>query len=244
MHRTNPLQAVFLDVGGTLWPNAGPPPTPDAVERRAELRRDGIRSLWPELDQQAIDDFIDRLLAEPDLRMDGPIRQDVPGALERVASAFGLRCESGADPVLAALCIPALGSFEPFEGAAELLGLIAKRRWSAAVLSNAAIRNGALYARDFADMGWHVPGLLFLTSLDVGYRKPHPAMFQAALARLGVPSDAVVVIGDSERNDIEPARQLGMKAIRVAIEADLDHTVADATAKSLAEVARLLENWR
>ncbi len=175
--------------------------------------------------------------------MDGPIEQNARPAFEGILSELDLACEGGPDSVLEALCFPARGWIAPFDGAAELLAFIARRRWSAAVLSNAAVRSGTLYARDFANLRWGSDGLLFFSSVDIGYRKPHPTMFEAALASLRVFPQEVVMIGDSEGNDVEPAKRQGMRAIRVAIESELDATIADAGAKSLAEVAQILEGW-
>jgi FMN phosphatase YigB (HAD superfamily) len=66
-------------------------------------------------------------------------------------------------------------------------------------------------------------------------------MLEAALATAGVPPEACVIIGNSEARDIVPARELGMRAIRVAIEEPCPETTcADALACSLAEAASLL----
>ena len=48
-----------------------------------------------------------------------------------------------------------------------------------------------------------------------GRIKPHPSIFEAALAALGVDVDEAVMVGDSYRDDIAGARALGMRAILV-----------------------------
>ena len=48
-----------------------------------------------------------------------------------------------------------------------------------------------------------------------GRVKPHPTIFQAALARLGVEPEDTVMVGDSLAEDIEGARALGMRAILI-----------------------------
>ncbi len=50
-------------------------------------------------------------------------------------------------------------------------------------------------------------------SCDVGYMKPHAAIFQHALEALGVPPDETVMVGDSLRADVAGAQSLGMTAI-------------------------------
>jgi HAD superfamily hydrolase (TIGR01549 family) len=52
-----------------------------------------------------------------------------------------------------------------------------------------------------------------ISSSDHGLMKPHPSIFNAALALLGVaPADAVMV-GDSLKHDVEGALNVGMRAI-------------------------------
>ncbi len=46
--------------------------------------------------------------------------------------------------------------------------------------------------------------------------KPHPSIFEAALAHVGAAPAQAVMVGDSLTHDIEGARQLGMRAVLVA----------------------------
>ena len=46
-----------------------------------------------------------------------------------------------------------------------------------------------------------------------GKTKPHPTIFQAALARLGVAPEAAVMVGDSIEDDIDGAKAVGMRAV-------------------------------
>ena len=62
-------------------------------------------------------------------------------------------------------------------------------------------------------------------SLAHGRIKPHPSIFEAALAALGVAVDEAVMVGDSYRDDIEGARALGMRAILVDREGIYPHEV-------------------
>jgi putative hydrolase of the HAD superfamily len=50
----------------------------------------------------------------------------------------------------------------------------------------------------------------------VGAEKPDPAIFQAALDKLGATPEETVLIGDSLRRDREGARRMGMRFIWVA----------------------------
>lgn len=55
-----------------------------------------------------------------------------------------------------------------------------------------------------------------LSSLDHGYMKPHPSIFEAALRAVGAEPSEAVMVGDSLSHDVEGARRLGMRAILVA----------------------------
>lgn len=50
-----------------------------------------------------------------------------------------------------------------------------------------------------------------IESAVVGVRKPDPRIFQLGVVALGLPADEVLVVGDSLRKDILPARSLGCK---------------------------------
>ena len=76
------------------------------------------------------------------------------------------------------------------------------------------------------------------------FRKPHPAIFEAALTALDCPAAACAIVGDSEIKDIQPAVALGMRAIRVAIEEPPPVTsAADAVVTGLAEARSIVAEW-
>ncbi len=86
-----------------------------------------------------------------------------------------------------------------------------------------------------------------LSAADVGYLKPHPAIFEAALNCLGVQVDEAVFIGDNPEADIAGAQSVGLKAVlRVG------HPVSpmisgliipDGAINSLHELLPLLDSW-
>jgi HAD superfamily hydrolase (TIGR01662 family) len=55
-----------------------------------------------------------------------------------------------------------------------------------------------------------------ITSVEHGYMKPHPSIFEAALARARADRHEAVMVGDSVMHDIEGARRVGMRAVLVA----------------------------
>jgi HAD superfamily hydrolase (TIGR01662 family) len=54
-----------------------------------------------------------------------------------------------------------------------------------------------------------------ISSSDHGYMKPHPSIFEAALAEMGVSAAASVMVGDSIAHDIVGAQGVGMRGVLV-----------------------------
>lgn len=55
-----------------------------------------------------------------------------------------------------------------------------------------------------------------LSSLEHGYMKPHPSIFETALRAVNVEPGEAVMVGDSVSHDVEGARRLGMRGVLVA----------------------------
>lgn len=89
-----------------------------------------------------------------------------------------------------------------------------------------------------------------VVSASVGLRKPHPAIFRAALDHWQATPDRAVMIGDLLGADILGAHQLGMAGVWITRRADneqdkrlLCKVKPDATIASLAELPALLRGW-
>lgn len=52
-----------------------------------------------------------------------------------------------------------------------------------------------------------------VSSLELGFMKPHPHIFRAALEMAGVPATEAVMVGDSYAHDVVGAEQVGMRAV-------------------------------
>lgn len=79
-------------------------------------------------------------------------------------------------------------------------------------------------------------------SSEVGFRKPHPSFYRAARARLGLPSDRVLCVGDDEENDLRGPENAGLRGLLI----DRDGRAAAGlpTLPSLETVTRFLVNAR
>jgi putative hydrolase of the HAD superfamily len=61
------------------------------------------------------------------------------------------------------------------------------------------------------ELSWAVDALVI--SSEVGYRKPHPAFFQAVCERLSLAPQQVLCVGDDLENDVRGAQRAGLRAM-------------------------------
>jgi putative hydrolase of the HAD superfamily len=74
-------------------------------------------------------------------------------------------------------------------------------------------------------------------SAELGAAKPDPAIFRAALERLGATADAALHAGDSLEHDVAGARAAGIEAVLVA----RDGAPAPAGVRTVASLEGLLD---
>ncbi len=203
------MTVVFVDVGGTLWPDSFPSSVGDHQERVARLRdcAGGLSELLAAEVIESLSEF-----AHPPSG-----RQQTTAFVVETLARFGLEGVVPPGSAIDAMCLPAAGRIEPFPGAQEFLELVAKRA-RVVVVSNVIWRGRDALRRDFEHFGLASHISEYLTSLDVGWRKPDDRIFEMALGLGGTPPERCLMVGNSEVNDILPAIRLGMTAIRVAIE--------------------------
>lgn len=237
--------AVLLDVGGTLWRSNW-----SETETIRSIRMRQIRDVIAESTSETAETFHARLVEVMSERMrltrqDRSYVQDTAGVIRRVGQEFGLRADAAtALAVRRARRVSPLGHMEPFPGALDLLPLIRSHGLRCAAVSNADWRGEEEYRADFADLGLDAYFDAIVTSVDVGFVKPHPAMFEAAAAAVGCDTAVCVMIGNKESSDITPAAALGMRTILVTIETPRpDTSRADAVVESLGEAADVLRRW-
>jgi putative hydrolase of the HAD superfamily len=229
------LRAALVDVGGTLWPERL------TSHVSADPCLEQLGRLLPELDAaHALARLRDELRTD-----DGSLEQDTHGLLARALHTLGPKsAELDVVAVRRALCAPAVPGVRLFPGAADLLAGFRALGLRSVIVSNVQVRGAHEYWRDFRDLGVAQFVDTVVTSLDVGFRKPHPRFFEAALSEAGCEPAACVVVGNSEANDIEPAIALGMRAIRVAIEEPPPTaSAAHAVASSLDQARSVIRRW-
>lgn len=121
-------------------------------------------------------------------------------------------------------------------GAGPVLDALRQRGIATAVVSN---WHTALH-RLLEAHGLRSRVSMVVTSAEVGFKKPHPRIFKAALEQLGCQTHEAVHVGDSWEDDVLGARALGIEAVYVcrnraaaaANTSDLVRTVHDLAALS------------
>lgn len=79
------------------------------------------------------------------------------------------------------------------------------------------------------------------TSVDTGFIKPDPKIFEMVLKDFGLKPEEMLYIGDREETDIKPAHQMGIRTALVTNEMGKTvSTVADLHVASSVEIASLL----
>jgi putative hydrolase of the HAD superfamily len=100
-------------------------------------------------------------------------------------------------------------NFQLFEDVLPVLEELRRAELRIAVVSNGIRDLHAFVAHHRLDVD------AIIDSRSHGRVKPHPTIFQAALAALAVAPEDAVMVGDSLEEDIEGARALGMRAILI-----------------------------
>jgi putative hydrolase of the HAD superfamily len=94
-----------------------------------------------------------------------------------------------------------------------LLDSLRSRGLRTGLVSN-AFDPGWLLHRDLERMGLAERLDVAVFSSEVGKRKPHPTIFQAALERLGVDPARTLFVGDRRYEDVRGAKELGMTTVQ------------------------------
>jgi FMN phosphatase YigB (HAD superfamily) len=230
--RRRPL-ALLIDAGGTLFPDNLP------VDQEGRVR-DGrlLGAALPELDLPARLRLLDQIAADVAAKQPGvrqPELADIVALLTAMDGSLGGRAEA-VRGVLASRPLPPV-----FPGSLELLALAGRRGLRRVLVTNVAWSSASDTRRRLGPSGLADALEAIVTSYDVGFRKPHAAMFDAAVRAAACEPSECVMVGDDERRDVEPAVRLGMMVIRVAIQEPSPHeTRAHHLVSDLQEVGEVL----
>ncbi|HET9215136.1 MAG TPA: HAD family hydrolase [Gaiellaceae bacterium] len=139
---------------------------------------------------------------------------EYPGMIRELLGGFGVEVdEEELDRFLAA----EHAAWEPARllGAQThaLLDSLRERGLATGLVSN-AFDPGWLLHQDLERMGLAERLDAAVFSSEVGKRKPHPALFEAALDRLDVAAEDAVFVGDRRFEDLRGAKEVGMTTVQ------------------------------
>lgn len=139
---------------------------------------------------------------------------EYPGMIRELLAGFGVELdEEELDRFLAA----EHAAWEPARllGAQThaLLDSLRERGLATGLVSN-AFDPGWLLHQDLERMGLAERLDAAVFSSEVGKRKPHPALFEAALDRLDVAAEDAVFVGDRRFEDLRGAKEVGMTTVQ------------------------------
>jgi len=122
-----------------------------------------------------------------------------------------------------------------------LLDALRGRGIRVGLCSNAPYRVQSLHAQlAFLGLDSHLDAATF--SAEIGWRKPSPRIFEAAMRTLGTGADLTVMVGDSEAADIAGAHAAGLRAVLLSRSGQQGSGEADAVIAALRELPGALQN--
>jgi putative hydrolase of the HAD superfamily len=203
------LRAVLFDWGDTLFHFAYDEALLEAGWEAglATLERDGL----PGHDETA-SRFRERYL--PLLFVPGSVEEvEYPGMIRELLESFGIEVD---DDELDRFLAAEHAAWEPARALGAqthaLLDSLRDRGLATGLVSN-AFDPGWLLHEDLARMGLAERLDAAVFSSEVGMRKPHPAIFEAVLSRLGVGPEEAIFVGDRRYEDVRGAKELGMTTV-------------------------------
>ena len=219
------IRLVTFDLDNTLW-------SVDTVIRRAEANMNAwLLQRAPEYGQLDSVELAAIHSAVVDANPD--VVHDISRRRELVLQAAVERCGYSAS-VAAELAAGAFAEFldwrhriEFFPAALDVLEQLAGR-YVLAALTNGNANFERLGLGRFFSFGY--------CAADVGASKPHPAMFERAIAHAEVAPEQAVHVGDHPVDDVQGATGAGMASVWVNLERIDDDPGATATVDSLAKV--------
>jgi putative hydrolase of the HAD superfamily len=112
--------------------------------------------------------------------------------------------------------------------------------------SNAGDSDAELMSRAFERAGIKKYLKYFMTSRELGYKKPDIKFYSEIIHRVGLSPEMCVMVGNDYKKDIEPAKLTGMHTVLISSESDnLELQHADFIISSMKELNNVLDSiWK
>jgi FMN phosphatase YigB (HAD superfamily) len=234
------FRAVLFDIGDTLWHASAAPPPEEfrrlASERVAEwLSKRGLSGPEPERLARVAWDALENAMREA--RATDLVEPDYGIVASEAARSLGLdlSVEEGVDLLEAAYISGAEGGKAPFPDAKDVLLELRRRGYLLGAVTNRAF-GGERFRADLRDAGLDIGWDVEAVSVEVGYLKPHRAIFEHALTGMRVAAAQVVMVGNSLAEDVAGGQRLGMATAWRRCAPDAEGVTPDFTFDELTEL--------
>lgn len=217
-----PLRAAFFDVGDTLVEHWAPSATLNAKARArvcAEIGEHEWIDDWLDADLEPTPDrsYAQLLTArgtstdrfEPDMARQETVRWYRDWFEARGIDLDGIDLER----LRSLMCVPLDEVSTKVPGATEALRWCVEQGLRVVLVTNTLSRGDQEALEDWRRLGVADAIHGVVSSHSVGWRKPHPAIFERALELAGTKPSQSFHVGDNLIADVWGAQQLGMRAI-------------------------------
>jgi HAD superfamily hydrolase (TIGR01662 family) len=229
------LRAAFFDVGDTLVEDWTPNDGYRVLARQAIVDAFGERP-WLDAFCEASHERLDP---------EEPTRQETIRWYADWFRENGIECDIDLDVLRSTWAVPLDLVSTPAPGGQEAVRWCKARGLRVVLVTNTLARGDAEVLRDWSRAGLADAIDAVVSSHDVGWRKPHPAMYERALALAGVDPAEAFMVGDNFDADVRGAKRLGLRAIwrRLdGVEPPAD-VRPDAVVRTLHELPGVVEPW-
>lgn len=216
------LKAAFFDVGDTLVEHWAPRERVNALARAQVCAQIGEREWLDALLEARLEpawpaSLVQRIAARTDDRprfAPDEARQDTLSWYRAWFDAKGIDLNGiDLDRVRRGMCVPLDEISAPVTGAFESLRWCRERGLRVVLVTNTLSRGDAEALADWQRFGLDdaIDGIA--SSHSVGWRKPHPAMFERALEIADARPEEAFHVGDNLIADVWGAQRLGIRAV-------------------------------
>jgi len=200
LHPPGPIEAVLFDFHSTLVDQGDPRTWLELAWARLG-RPATARSGLGEARFDALAAWVDRIW-EHAAEIDPHAERDLSRARHRAVYDQLVGRLPDLEPALArALYETMLDTWVPYDDTLPVLAALRARGLKLGLVSNAGVDVRQVVVR--AGMAPLLDAVVI--SHEIGAVKPHPPIFERALAALGVPAERALMVGDSPRDDVGAA---------------------------------------
>lgn len=209
-------RAVLFDIGDTLWHSADAPPPAEfrriAAARAATfLASRGLSHKDPGQVARTAWDALERAMRRA--RSTDRVEPNYAEAARLALSKAGLTLDlQQAGELMETIYVSGEeGGKAAYPGARDTLEALRSRGFRLGIVTNRAF-GGTRFRDDLRAAGLDVGWDAIVVSVEVGYLKPHRAIFEAALGALALHPAEALMVGNSLLEDVAGAQSLGIRA--------------------------------